>query len=121
MQIGLFYSRQVNLVSKTPCFTHGPDQNSVPVCEKADFTHGKWNLVCETPCSTHGPDQIGVRVCEKATFTHGPTIPCAKPRVLLTVLTKMKLRFIPPLASHSTERRHRPQKCLWSHIQRSME
>ena len=54
-------------------------------------------------------------------FTHGPTIPYAKPRVLHTTLEKMKLRFIPPLASHSTERRHRPQKYLWSHIRRSME
>ena len=54
-------------------------------------------------------------------FTHGPTIPYAKSRVLHTTLEKMELRFIPPLASHSTERRHRPQKCLWSHIRRSME
>ena len=30
-----------------------------------------------------------VPVCEKATFTHGTTIPYAKSRVLLTVLTKM--------------------------------
>ena len=41
MQKGRFYSRQVNLVSKTPCFTHGPDQNSVPVCKNPTFTHGK--------------------------------------------------------------------------------
>ena len=41
MQKGRFYSRQVNLVSKTPCFTHGPDQNSVPVCKYPTFTHGK--------------------------------------------------------------------------------
>ena len=57
MQIGLFYTRQMN-------------------------------PVCETPCFTQGPEQIGVPVCKNPTFTHGPTIPCAKPRVLLTVLTK---------------------------------
>ena len=37
----VFYTRQVNLVCKTPCFTHGPDQNSVPVCKNPTFTHGK--------------------------------------------------------------------------------
>ena len=38
---GHFYTRQVNLVCKTPCFTHGPDQNSVPVCKNPTFTHDK--------------------------------------------------------------------------------
>ena len=41
MQNPVFYSRQMNLVCKTPCFTHGPDQNSVPVCKNPTFTHGK--------------------------------------------------------------------------------
>ena len=37
----VFYSRQMNPVCETPCFTHGPDQNSVPVCKNPTFTHGK--------------------------------------------------------------------------------
>ena len=91
MQIGLFYTRQMNLVCKTPCFTHGPDQNSVPVCKNPTFTHGKLapcvkrpilltasksrkqnpvfytrpdNPVCKIPTFTHDPGQNGVPVCK---------------------------------------------------------
>ena len=66
----VFYSRVEIPVCITPCFTHGPDQNSVPVCEKADFTHG--------------PDQIGVLVCKNPTFTHGKLAPCVKRPILHT-------------------------------------
>ena len=87
----VFYSRQMNPVCETPCFTHGPDQNSVPVCKNPTFTHGKLapcvkrpilltaskscmqnpvfysrtdNPVCKIPTFTHDPGQNGVPVCK---------------------------------------------------------
>ena len=111
MQIGLFYSRQVNLVSKTPCFTHGPDQNSVPVCKNPTFTHGpiipcvkSQHLLTtlakmafpyakrpvvhtasksrkQNPVFYTRPDNP---VCKNPTFTHGKLAPCVKRPILLT-------------------------------------
>ena len=134
----------MNLVCKTPCFTHDPGKNGVAIhstsCEpfhraspsatevplepystlngmtKSHFPHEKmkssyvkWPVLhtarqsrmqnpvfysrpsqnwCSRVQNPHFYSRQTGSVCEKADFTHGPTIPCAKPRVLLTVLTK---------------------------------
>ena len=111
MQKGRFYSRQMNLVCKTPCFTHGPiipcvkSQHLLTALAKMAFPYAnrpvlhtasksrkqnpvfytrQMNPVCKTPCFTHGPDQNSVPVCKNPTFTHGKLAPCVKRPILLT-------------------------------------
>ena len=52
------------------CFTHGPDQNSVPVCKNPTFTHDKL-----APCARR---PILLTALTKLAF------PCGKTPLLLT-------------------------------------
>ena len=41
VQNAVFYTRQVNLVCKMPCFTYDLGENDDPVCKNPCFTYGK--------------------------------------------------------------------------------
>ena len=116
MQKGRFYTRQMNPVCKTPCFTHGPiipcvkSQHLLTTLAKMESPYANRPVLytANESCMQNpvfyarhrqrwSPRmQIGLfytrqmnLVCKTPCFTHGPIIPCVKSQHLLTTLAKM--------------------------------
>ena len=120
MQKGRFYSRQMNLVSKTPCFTHGPiipcvkSQHLLTALAKMAFPYANRPVLHtasksrkQNPVFYTRPDNP---VCKNPTFTHGPIIPCVKSQHLLTTLAKMASPYAnrPVLHTANESRKQNP-------------